>query len=70
MYSFRLGQRLFTMASTKELKRVNTTQRLAALRKWMQHENYQLEGYIVPSEDAHQVSLYLTCLFDINKKND
>ena len=52
---------------------VDTTKRLEALRKLMKNQNYvghfMLEAYIIPSEDAHMVSLPYICIILNFKKS-
>jgi hypothetical protein len=46
--------RPFTMA-TAEVQKVNTTQRLQALRELMAQEKYDVNALIVPSEDQRTI---------------
>ncbi|PVZ99532.1 hypothetical protein BB558_004423 [Smittium angustum] len=49
------------MSDSTAANPVNTTDRVSALRKLMQDPKYNLDAYIIPSEDAHQSEYVAAC---------
>ncbi|KAL1922548.1 uncharacterized protein VTP21DRAFT_10087 [Calcarisporiella thermophila] len=49
------------MAEAKEIKPVDTTRRVQALREQMNKPEHNVQAYVIPSEDAHQSEYSAEC---------